>query len=44
MRDLVLRIRMKAEAEGWSYVLALGVIYGGLGLWALGLIREGLSL
>lgn len=44
MRNLALRIQITAEAHGWSYVLALGVIYGCLGLWALQLVREGLTL
>ena len=44
MRDLLPRVRLTADVHGWSYVAALAVIYGGLGLWAAGLIREGLSL
>lgn len=35
---------MTARVHGWSYVSAWGVIFGGLGLWAVGLIREGLTL
>ena len=44
MRDWVLRTRATAEAHGWSYVAAWGVIDVALGLWALQLIREGLML
>lgn len=45
MREIPLWQRIKATAKinGWSYVFGQGLIRGGLVLWVLALIREGLT-
>ncbi len=37
------RLKARVRLCGWSDVASWGVIYAGMGLWVLALIREGLT-